>query len=520
MVRRRVNSLSQALLTTLCSTPVVAALRAELARAKDDLTKARTHIASLEAPRSGTPSQIPVRTRRPSTPHSSVKPPMVFGPTSPTSPAAPSHSTNTYQAKTRNGRQMSTSSAKGVGAGVGGRYGTGTAGRTESMTSDGSGATATEGLSIRIVSTSGSLPVRTPKSSTGASSMGIRSSPSSRIPPTASPSLPSSSSPAFDKGVSRIPVSAVSFGRVLAGDTSPRMASLTSEPEVVDDGYLSPPMESSSQIGGEEDAAPAEANASESGSVRVLPRRRIPLVRSVTPSEHPASMIPRPLSPGAGALMTSPTLNGTGGGRSSRNNPFFSSGGGRDRGAMIHGGASTGGAGGGGTGKVITALQSDLIYARSALDQSKSQLRLNQRATESLTRQVDDLRESMARLRLENEGLSKMLGRKERTVSELMERVKKAEGELGTLRTDKKELETGLKRLTKESDEQVKEANRKKERAEAGYEAVRSGVKGLQEGWSREVEALRKEIGALQEKHRKDLDENKLKYQTRASPPL
>lgn len=434
---------------------------------------------------------------------------MVFGLASPVAGSpAPSQSTNTYHAKPRSTRQTSNASGKS-----GPRHGNGAAGRTDSMTSEASTATgAAEGLSIRIVSSGAgsTLPVRTTKTSTGPA--GIRSSPSSRMPPS-SPSLVGGS-PALDTGISRIPISAVSFGRVLAGDTSPRMNTFSAEPE---EGTLSPPFEESSRFG-EEDVSAREPSAadSEAGSVRVLPRRRIPLVRSVSPSEPPASMIPRPLSPSAGASMTSPTLsNGTG--RSSRNNPFFSSGGGRDRGAMIHGGASIGaGAAGGGTGKVITTLQSDLLYARTALEQSKSQLRLNQRATESLTRQVDDLRESMARLRLENEGLTKMLARKERTVSELMERVKKAEGELGTLRTDKKDLEAAVKKLTRESEEQVKEATRKKDRAEAGYEAVRSGVKGLQEGWKREVDALRGEIRALQEKHRKELDENKLKYQTRA----
>ena len=66
--------------------------------------------------------------------------------------------------------------------------------------------------------------------------------------------------------------------------------------------------------------------------------------------------------------------------------------------------------------------------------------------------------------------------------------VKKAEAELVTLRAEKKELEGTVKKLTRESEDQVKEANKRRERAEAGYEAVRGGVKSLQEGWKREVE--------------------------------
>lgn len=203
--------------------------------------------------------------------------------------------------------------------------------------------------------------------------------------------------------------------------------------------------------------------------------------------------------------------------RQPRSNPFFSSGGGRDRGAMIHQAHHTDrGANGGNTGKVITTLQSDLLYARTTLDQSKSQLRLSQRAVESLTRQNEDLKESMSRLRLENEGLSKMLSRKERTVSELMERVKKSESELSTLKQEKKELDINHKKLSKETDEVVKDSIRRRDRAEIQYEAVRSGVKSLSEGWKRDVTDLKQDIARLEEKHRKELEDSRIKYNTLA----
>jgi DNA repair exonuclease SbcCD ATPase subunit len=170
---------------------------------------------------------------------------------------------------------------------------------------------------------------------------------------------------------------------------------------------------------------------------------------------------------------------------------------------------------GGNTGKVITTLQSDLLYARTALDQSKSQLRLSQRAVESLNRQTEDLKESMSRLRLENEGLSKMLSRKERTVSELMDRLKRSEAELSTLKQEKKELDVNYKKISKETDEIVKDSVRRRDRAETQYEAVRSGVKSLSEGWKRDVTTLKQDISRLEEKHRKEMDDSRLKYNTR-----
>lgn len=201
-----------------------------------------------------------------------------------------------------------------------------------------------------------------------------------------------------------------------------------------------------------------------------------------------------------------------------RNNPFFSSGGGRDRGAMIHQNQQNNlkASNGGNTGKVITTLQSDLLYARTALDQSKSQLRLSQRAVESLNRQTEDLKESMCRLRLENEGLSKMLNRKERTVSELIERVKKSESELNLLRQDKKELDSNIKKISKETEEVVKDSIRRRDRAESQYEAIRSGVRNLSDGWKRDVSLLKQDLSKIEEKHRKEMEDSRLKYNTLA----
>ncbi|OAV92656.1 hypothetical protein PTTG_04988 [Puccinia triticina 1-1 BBBD Race 1] len=307
-----------------------------------------------------------------------------------------------------------------------------------------------------------------------------------------SPNLPSlarfkSQSPAEPpRGISRIPISAVALGRVLAGDPivpdhQATQADIAEEQEPV-----------------EESSEGVHRNG-EYSSGASLSSPQIDEQTNTTSSSEPSGNQP-------------PTVS-----RQPRGNPFFSSGGGRDRGTMIHQNSSADRTtNGGNTGKVITTLQSDLLYARTALDQSKSQLRLSQRAVESLNRQTEDLKESMSRLRLENEGLSKMLSRKERTVSELMERLKRSEAELGTLKLEKKELDISFKKISKETDEVVKDSVRRRDRAETQYEAVRSGVKSLSEGWKRDVSTLKQDISRLEEKHRKEMEDSRLKYNTLA----
>lgn len=305
------------------------------------------------------------------------------------------------------------------------------------------------------------------------------SNPSSHRDKPQSPADPS-------RGLSRIPISAVALGRVLAGD--PHVSDHQPHPlDILEE--LEPVEEASENI------PPTSVNSS-STSASSPPIDEI----NGTPNSEPSGSQPSAVS------------------RQPRGNPFFSSGGGRDRGAMIH--QHTTGldrtTNGGNTGKVITTLQSDLLYARTALDQSKSQLRLSQRAVESLNRQTEDLKESMSRLRLENEGLSKMLSRKERTVSELMDRLKRSEAELSTLKQEKKELDVNFKKISKETDEIVKDSVRRRDRAETQYEAVRSGVKSLSEGWKRDVTTLKQDISRLEEKHRKEMDDSRLKYNTLA----
>lgn len=74
----------------------------------------------------------------------------------------------------------------------------------------------------------------------------------------------------------------------------------------------------------------------------------------------------------------------------------------------------------GGTTKVLADLQTGVINARNALENTKAQLRLSQRSVAQLTRQTEDLKEVRERLRLENEGLNNVVARKERLLQEVL----------------------------------------------------------------------------------------------------
>lgn len=74
---------------------------------------------------------------------------------------------------------------------------------------------------------------------------------------------------------------------------------------------------------------------------------------------------------------------------------------------------------GGNTSKVLADLQAGVVNARTALENTKAQLRLSQRTVAQLTRQTEDLKDGRERLRLENEGLNNVVARKERLLQEV-----------------------------------------------------------------------------------------------------
>jgi len=149
-----------------------------------------------------------------------------------------------------------------------------------------------------------------------------------------------------------------------------------------------------------------------------------------------------------------------------------------------------------------------LAALRSTLDSTKGQLRISQRAVESLGRQVEEQKEARERLRIENESTQSRLSRKERIAEDLLLRAQRAESEL--VRTKESEREAKAKAKSLESG--TADAISRCDRAEREYDALRSSVRSMREAWQREVTALGQELEAAKSQFSRDTDDAKLKH--------
>ncbi|KAJ6514977.1 hypothetical protein C8R47DRAFT_1089301 [Mycena vitilis] len=166
----------------------------------------------------------------------------------------------------------------------------------------------------------------------------------------------------------------------------------------------------------------------------------------------------------------------------------------------------------GGTTKVLADLQTGVSNARTALENTKAQLRLSQRSVAQLTRQTEDLKEGRERLRLENEGLNNVVARKERLLQEVLERARKAEAEATALKTTLKS-ETGTsKKALREMEAALAESTALSQKSEREYITLRESLKGLVEGFKRDGERLREEMTRREEKWRGEAEGVGRKY--------
>lgn len=170
------------------------------------------------------------------------------------------------------------------------------------------------------------------------------------------------------------------------------------------------------------------------------------------------------------------------------------------------------GGGGGNTTKVLADLQAGVTNAKTALENTKAQLRLSQRTIATLTRQTEDLKEGRERLRLENEGLNNVVNRKERLLQEVLERARKAEAEASTLKAQLKTEMTTSKKTIREMEAQMQHASAVSTKSEREYITLRESIKHLSEGWKTDMERLREEMTRREEKVRKEANELGFKY--------
>ncbi|KAJ7696494.1 hypothetical protein B0H17DRAFT_907163, partial [Mycena rosella] len=166
----------------------------------------------------------------------------------------------------------------------------------------------------------------------------------------------------------------------------------------------------------------------------------------------------------------------------------------------------------GGTTKVLADLQTGVVNARNALENTKAQLRLSQRSVAQLTRQTEDLKEGRERLRLENEGLNNVVARKERLLQEVLDRARKAEAEATTLRTQLKSETSTSKKTIREMETALAESTALSQKSEREYITLRDSIKGLVEGWKGDTERLREEMTKREDKWRGEAESVGKKY--------
>jgi len=166
----------------------------------------------------------------------------------------------------------------------------------------------------------------------------------------------------------------------------------------------------------------------------------------------------------------------------------------------------------GNTTKVLADLQAGVLNAKNALENTKGQLRLSQRQVSQLTRQVEDLKEGRERLRLENEGLNNVVARKERLLQEVLDRARKAEAEVVSLKAQLKTETATSKKSIREMEASLAESQARSQKSEREYLTLRDSMKGLVDGFKRDTDALREEMRKREEKVQKDADEMAKKY--------
>ncbi|KAF8634210.1 hypothetical protein AX15_001020 [Amanita polypyramis BW_CC] len=166
----------------------------------------------------------------------------------------------------------------------------------------------------------------------------------------------------------------------------------------------------------------------------------------------------------------------------------------------------------GGTTKVLADLQLGVINARTALENTKAQLRLSQRTVAQLTRQTEDLKEGRERLRLENEGLNNVVARKERLLQEVLERARKAEAEATSLKSQLKTETSTSKKAMREMEATLNESTALSQKSEREYITLRDSIKGLVESFKADTDRVRDEMRRREEAWRSEAESVGKKY--------
>lgn len=144
--------------------------------------------------------------------------------------------------------------------------------------------------------------------------------------------------------------------------------------------------------------------------------------------------------------------------------------------------------------QMISTLQQQVETHRQHLDRVKAELRASQRLVAQLTRQNEDLKETKERMRAENDSLGVMISRKERLLTEVLERARSAEATAATSVKERKQLEGSTKKSLAEMKDKMEAATLTATRSEREAVILREAVTSLKDSWKKEVRTLRAEI--------------------------
>ncbi|KAJ9124248.1 hypothetical protein QFC22_001047 [Naganishia vaughanmartiniae] len=157
--------------------------------------------------------------------------------------------------------------------------------------------------------------------------------------------------------------------------------------------------------------------------------------------------------------------------------------------------------------QMISTLQQQVETHRQHLDRVKAELRASQRLVAQLTRQNEDLKDTKERMRAENDSLGVMITRKERLLSEVLERARTAEASSTTLAKERKQTEATTKKSLAEMKEKMEIAVSNSSKSEREVAILRDGLSSLKESWRKEVKSLRVEIKEVQDSARQQQQE-------------
>lgn len=143
---------------------------------------------------------------------------------------------------------------------------------------------------------------------------------------------------------------------------------------------------------------------------------------------------------------------------------------------------------------MISTLQQQVETHRQHLDRVKAELRASQRLVAQLTRQNEDLKETKERMRAENDSLGVVISRKERLLSEVLERARSAEATATALSKERKQIEGSTKKQLTEMKDKMETALTTASRSEREAAILREAVATLKESWKKEVKLLRTEM--------------------------